>query len=359
MDKAMGQPTSYSIRNVRNNSQEMQCRKFCARYSECGKNGSGTDVHGQYVLDSRVPASPSRCFMSRLATIQTASSSYGVPFIIFSATRFHHRIAPSLPTGAAKKRQQAMVTPKKRQQATGKENKAQSNKSIFRRPRASTSSLPYITWSTSEGSSFDTHDSRKIPPTLTGSSHGSSTQANETLQQNHAEEMAALKEMMSKLQAANKELKLEKETAEHVMLQQETDIIKKDYEIKRLKNESLEKSSETLTQANDFEAKYNASQQIIKKQEMEIITKADEASYLKNALHAQQLRHEAETMTLQTTISEREREIEVLKDQLTVTNQLVSQTANMLLKKPSSDQARIHSAFPDNTHWTLNIFDIL
>jgi chromosome segregation ATPase len=243
-------------------------------------------------------------------------------------------------------------------QSMGKESKLKPpRKSIFRRPRTATSSLQYITWSSSEGTSFDSADSRAILPALTESSHGTDESSRdiqdiESLKQSHAEEIAQMKEEISKLQEANEELKLEKETSEHVMLQQETEIIKKDYEIKRL-NDKIGESSETSPQTNEYEGKYKASQDIIRQQEMEIITKADETSYLKNSLHAQELRHEAETMTLQTTVLEKEQEIELLKERLTVTSELVSQTANMLLLPKKQ------TGIAENTSWTLNIFDIL
>lgn len=244
----------------------------------------------------------------------------------------------------------------------GKENKGKSRKSIFRRPRTSTSSHQYITWSTSEGTSFDSLDSRSILPALTGSSHGTEESSRlliqniESLKQSHNDELARMKEEISKLQAANEELKLEKETSEHVMLQQETEIIKKDYEIKQLTVEIGASRSETSPKENEYEQKYKASQEIIHKQEMEIITKADESSYLKNSLRAQKLRHEAETLTLRTTIMGKEQEIDTLKERLTVTSELVSQTANMLLKQPKKFQTQKQT---DAASWSLNIFDIL
>lgn len=237
----------------------------------------------------------------------------------------------------------------------GKESKLKPpRKSIFRRPRTSTSSLQYITWSSSEGTSFDSVDSTAILPNLTESSHGTDeSRSIESLKQSHVEEIAQMKEEISELQEANEELKFEKETSEHVMLQQETEIIKKDYEIKRL-NDKIGESSETSPQTNEYEGKYKASQGIIRQQEMEIMTKVDETSHLKNSLHAQELRHEAETMTLLTTVFEREQEIELLKERLTVTSELVSQTANMLLR-PQKQTGIAESTIS----WTLNVFDIL
>ncbi|CAJ1962109.1 unnamed protein product [Cylindrotheca closterium] len=213
---------------------------------------------------------------------------------------------------------------------------------------------PCLTWTSSFESAAE---SQVIVPSFSNSSDESSSQSEiESLKQSHSEELERMSAQISKLEKANESLKMEKETSEQAMLEQESEIIQKNSEIISLsdslakttaKVEEEESSSttnntraRTLSEeifGNEYQRKYETVQTIVYHQELDIVTKAEEISYLQSALRAQELQHGAQLRMLQAKLLEREDEIKSLKDELTVTSQLVSQTASMLLKHQKKD----------------------
>mmetsp|Transcript_32818 Transcript_32818/g.79480 ORF Transcript_32818/g.79480 Transcript_32818/m.79480 type:complete len:286 (+) Transcript_32818:50-907(+) len=212
---------------------------------------------------------------------------------------------------------------------------------------------PCLTWT----SSVDSGESPVIAPSFSNPSDGSVQSDIESLKQDHSEEVERLAAAISQLEKANETLKMEKETTEQVMLQQESEILQQNSEIHSLSdtlakaakvNEESSIANTTPTKTilpedifgNEYQRKYEAAQTIIYRQEIDIVTKAEEISYLQSALRAQELQHDAQRKLLLSKVLEREQEIESLNEKLTVTSQLVSQTASMLLKHNTGEPQR-------------------
>lgn len=208
---------------------------------------------------------------------------------------------------------------------------------------------PQLTWTTS-------CDSEESSPVLSpsNSSVGSSSSENESFQNHHSGEVERLTAEITALETSKEAAKMEKEASEQVMLQQENEIIKMDSEITSLRNaltefaklnkeSSSSKNKNVVSRTilpeeifgNEYQRKYEAAQTIIYHQEIEIVTKAEEISFLQSTLQAQEDKHETQVKLLLNKLLEREDEIEKLKEKVQVTSELVSQTASMLLNKKS------------------------
>lgn len=155
----------------------------------------------------------------------------------------------------------------------------------------------------------------------------------------------------SQAEKANETVKMEKETVDHAMMLPQESEIKSLSDTLAETTKISEKSSNITTDTiipeddisgnDEYQRKYEAAETIISHQEMDIVTKAEEISYLQSALRAQELQHDAEVKSLLGKLQGQEQEIESLKDELTVTGQLVSQTASMLLKQPTETESSL------------------
>ena len=243
--------------------------------------------------------------------------------------------------------------------------------SIFRRSKSEDKAdkeqdilHPNLTWPSSSDSE---ESSSEVIPTESNVDELSSIVEIESLKHCHAEEVQRLKAEIEALQSSNEALKVEKDSTERVMLQQEAEIMEKDSEIlglrrltdaltssvKAVNKESSRKEVESTTVApedifgDEYKRKYDAAQTIVYHQEIDIVTKAEEISFLQTTLQAQEEKHANEVRSLKLKLLERAQEIETLTEKVEVTSALVSQTATMLLKEYQKGAVRMPT-----TSWT-------
>ncbi|KAL3939183.1 MAG: hypothetical protein SGBAC_006041 [Bacillariaceae sp.] len=169
----------------------------------------------------------------------------------------------------------------------------------------------------------------------------------ESIGQSLSDEVDPMTAESSQAEKANETVQMEKEpTNQVVMLPQESEI-KNLSDILggtiKISKESSNRTTDTIipedeVSADEYQRKYEAAETIISHQEMDIVAKAEEISCLQSALRAQELQHDAEVKSLLGKLQGQEQEIESLQEELTVTGQLVSQTASMLLKQHSETE---------------------
>ena len=269
---------------------------------------------------------------------------------------------------------------------TGKENlskkKSSSKKSIFRVKTKSSLSVPSMTWSMSESSSFD---AKEEPSNITIPSNHSVVNGNldtipcdghsktlleemELLQSKHAHEMTQMEKEISKLKLSQENLTTEHQVSEDVIRKQEFEIFMKDDKIKALQEAIDSYESKCTSDKNEQEKQSEDQREVIHRQRVNILLKSDEINSLNNQIQDLESTHARERCAMERLLNEKDKSIRNMNERLTIANNLVSQTASLLLKpkfttsllpkQKSTFQKMTQNGYDESVSWTLNAFDM-